>query len=175
MPKFECDQSCRSGPCQCGAIDANGVVQDGGIVRASITIMDASPDRLTIRDDSKRKPLAMMTDAEIKTMRDSVPSMTINQAAALPIYDEFRGLLDDGGVPMERIRAMYDGAQPGEIKPTDQECRVQAHRDHMIEQMRDAHKSPSTSGGHVSPSVEQARAGMVADMANAHRAEHQSA
>jgi hypothetical protein len=175
MPQFNCDQSCKSGPCQCGAIDANGVVQDGGIVRASITIMDASPDRLMIRDNAERKTLTMMTDAVIKTMRDSVCTMTIDQAAALPIYDAYRGLFDDGGVPMERCRAMYDGAQPGEIKPTDQECRVQAHRDHMIEQMRDAHRTPYTCGGHVSPSVEQARAAMVADMANAHRAEQQSA
>lgn len=48
--------------------------------------------------------------ANMITLNDGRPShgMTLDQAAALPIYDEFRGLLTDAGIPMERERAMID-------------------------------------------------------------------
>jgi len=101
---------------------------------------------------AERKPLAMMTDSEIRTMRDSVRGMPVLKAAALPIYDQFRGILDDNGTPMEQMRALYDGATYTPTEPTREECRAAAARDHMIEQMRDAHK--------IAPAMEATNARM---------------
>lgn len=39
--------------------------------------------------------------------------MTLDEAAALPIYDAYRGLYDDGGQPLERVMAIRDMASGG--------------------------------------------------------------
>uniref|UniRef100_A0A7C1P3X6 Uncharacterized protein n=1 Tax=Agrobacterium albertimagni TaxID=147266 RepID=A0A7C1P3X6_9HYPH len=145
MPTFNCNQSCRSGRCSCGAVDDRGVVRDGAALRVGVMFMDHA-------NHAERKPLAMMTDSEIRTMRDSVRGMPVLKAAALPIYDQFRGILDDNGTPMEQMRALYDGATYTPTEPTREECRAAAARDHMIEQMRDAHK--------IAPAMEATNARM---------------
>ena len=68
----------------------------------------------------ERKPLQMMTDAEIKAMRDRVPSMTISEAAKLPIYDSVRGAVVSGH-PAERYFAAVDGAKsdPADLQTID--------------------------------------------------------
>ena len=177
MPSFTCNQSCRSGRCSCGAVDERGVVRDGAALHVGMMFMDNA-------NRAERKPLAMMNDAEIKTMRDSVRGMPVEKAMALPIYDGFRGLLDDGGQPMERGRALIDGAIIGNGSPAQTEssaCRAAAYRDHMIEQMRGANKPPVndnrpgavTADGRriadIADPTERARQRMIADMANEHR------
>lgn len=59
--------------------------------------------------DSGRKDLKMMTDAEKQTMRDSVRGMPLAQAAALPIFDDVRGLWTRG-MKAEEYFAMTAGA-----------------------------------------------------------------
>ncbi|MFN3506215.1 MAG: hypothetical protein ACK4ZU_01980 [Allorhizobium sp.] len=125
----------------------------------------------------------MMTDTEIKTMRDSVRGMPVMQAAALPIYDQFRGLRDDNGTPLEQVRALYDGAVYSAPEPSREACRAAAYRDQMIADMANAHKRTASDNGSLVPSlqgsthipdgvdpVEHARTRMIADMANQHRA-----
>ncbi len=128
------------------------------------------------------KEFRTMTDADRLAMRDRVRGMPLDEAAALPIYDEFRGIFDDGGVPLERLRALHDGAVSSAGASCDGQDRVEAYRDHMIEQMRDAHVSavndnrPKTlqyaaDGRPMSQLTdsERAREQMIHDMGNAHR------
>ena len=53
----------------------------------------------------------MMTDAETRTMRDSVKTMTVQDASKLPIYDNVRGACRSG-MPAEEYFALTDGAKP---------------------------------------------------------------
>ena len=50
-----------------------------------------------------------MTDAEMKAMRDSVRGMPLEQAAALPIFDNVRGSWTSG-MPAEQYFAIVNGA-----------------------------------------------------------------
>lgn len=72
-----------------------------------------------------RKALEMMTDGEIRTMRDSVKSMTASEAAKLPIYDNVRGALMGGG-PAEVHCALVDGARPDPVN--DEKIDRMAHQ-----------------------------------------------
>lgn len=138
-----CDQSCRTrkGLCACGALK-DGVLQDGHSLQVSLMITDGSVM------PGERKVLAMMTDSEIRDMRASVRGMPVSRAMLLPIYDEFRGLLDDGGQPMARARAFIDGAvyDRSSIEPTEENIRalgdVLAARQMMVADLRSAHRQP---------------------------------
>ncbi|WP_165909336.1 DUF2213 domain-containing protein [Shinella sp. JR1-6] len=59
--------------------------------------------------DSGRKDLKTMTDAEKQTMRDSVRGMPLAQAAALPIFDDVRGIWHQG-MKAEEYFAITAGA-----------------------------------------------------------------
>ena len=60
-----------------------------------------------------------------KTMRDSVKTMTVSDAAKLPIYDNVRGTAF-GGMPADQYFAATDGARPDPV--TD------AHFDRLVHQ-----------------------------------------
>ena len=81
----------------------------------------------------------MMTDSEIRSMRDSVRTMTVSEAAKLPIYDNVRGGLMSGR-PAEQHCALLDGAQPDPL--ADQHHRNEAYRDHMIDRQYKASLHP---------------------------------
>ena len=53
----------------------------------------------------------MMTDAETRIVRDSVKTMTVEDASKLPIYDNVRGARWSG-MPAEEYFALIDGAKP---------------------------------------------------------------
>ncbi len=76
-----------------------------------------------------RKELHMMTDGEKQTMRDSVRTMTVTQAATLPLYDGVRGCVA-GGMAADRYYAIVDGAQPDPI--SEGQARAQAAYDQMV-------------------------------------------
>lgn len=103
MTGFVCDGSCRSGRCKCGV---PGVLSDGEWVHVPLLLRDGAP-----APNTERKPLAMMTDAETRTMRDSVKTMTVEDASKLPIYDNVRGARWSG-MPAEEYFALTDGAKP---------------------------------------------------------------
>lgn len=83
----------------------------------------------------------MMTDAEKRTMRDSVRGMPLAQASALPIYDNVRGLRTSG-VAAEEYYAILDGAVPGPHVMSDAEAKAEAARDHMIDSMNNQWRQP---------------------------------
>lgn len=86
-------------------------------------------------------------------MRDSAgKSVSIEDAAKSPIYDAYRGLRTDDGVPMDQHMAMIDLERQGAAAQ-----RSEAHRDHMIRELTDARSEPHTAIG-------DARAKMIADM-----------
>ncbi|PZU74992.1 MAG: hypothetical protein DI546_09460 [Rhizobium sp.] len=86
---------------------------------------------LRIGDSANRKDINMMTDAERQTMKDSVKGMTLDQAAALPLYDGVRGAITSG-MPAERYFAIIDGAKVEAPKVTDDEARSMAAYDQMV-------------------------------------------
>lgn len=96
---------------------------------------------------TERKPLHMMTDSEKRGMRDSVPTMSVADAAKLPIYDDVRGLTVSG-IPGEEYYATIDGAGQG-----DAFHRGRAALDHSREQYdarlsdRSAHNMPVGDNG----------------------------
>uniref|UniRef100_A0A7C1NXI0 Uncharacterized protein n=1 Tax=Agrobacterium albertimagni TaxID=147266 RepID=A0A7C1NXI0_9HYPH len=90
----------------------------------------------------------MMNDAEIKTMRDSVRGMPVAQAAALPIYDNVRGLRVSG-MPAPEYYALLSGAVPASKTPVREASQSAAYRDHMIEGMRNAYLD--TPGSEATP------------------------
>lgn len=94
----------------------------------------------------------------MSTTNDGRPTagMTIDQAAALPFYDSYRGLFTDYGEPLERHMAMIDLERQG----ADGQ-RVAAARDHMVDEL-----TGRTADGNDPAS---ARAKMLADMAGASR------
>jgi hypothetical protein len=87
----------------------------------------------------ERRNLQMMTDSEKQTMRDSVRGMPLSQAAALPLYDNVRGLITSS-MPAERYYAILDGATADTTQTPDQ-IRSQAAYDHMVQGLNDAHRS----------------------------------
>lgn len=87
-----------------------------------------------------RKEISTMTDAEVQTMRDSVRGMPMAQAAALPIYDDFRGFYSQG-MPGNELQALYDGALPQERQQTAEQARAEATRDQMIHEMTHGHRN----------------------------------
>jgi hypothetical protein len=66
------------------------------------------------RQPETGKTLSMMSDTEIRMMRDSVKNMTVTEAAKLSIYDNVRGSLM-GGRPAEVHFAVVDGARPDPV------------------------------------------------------------
>ncbi|APO67252.1 hypothetical protein IE4872_CH01610 [Rhizobium gallicum] len=86
-----------------------------------------------------RKELHMMNDAEQRNMRDSVRGMSLDQAAALPIYDNVRGAVMSG-MPAEKYCAIIDGAIAGGQGMTNDQARVEAARDAMIDSYNDWRK-----------------------------------
>lgn len=116
--------TCTGPLCSCGA---HGIVKDGSGVRVPASMMDNAGN----------------TDG-FKV------GMTIDQAAALPRYDAFRGLTNDNGLPMERERAMIDLANAGA-----EGQRAEATRDQMVDDL---------TGRHGVSDVEGARAKMLSDM-----------
>lgn len=81
--------------------------------------------------DSSRKELHMMTDAEQHAMKASVKGMQLDQAAALPIYDNVRGLMASG-MPAEKYYAILDGATADRPQMSDAAAKSQAAYDHMV-------------------------------------------
>jgi len=94
---------------------------------------------LRLGDSADRKALHLMTDAEKQTMRDSVRGMPLDQAAALPIYDDVRGLTTSG-MPSERYFAILNGAIVPERQPTADEARSQAAYDQMVHDLNKHHR-----------------------------------
>lgn len=87
--------------CTCGAVQ-DGVLRNGATLHVPLLMKDSAPPAI-------RKELTMMNDAEIKSMRDSVRGMLVAKAAALPIYDNVRGLTVSG-MPAPEYYAVLDGA-----------------------------------------------------------------
>lgn len=139
-----CDGSCHRPnirDCACGMI-RDGVMVRSGSIRVSALMMDSAPP------SQERKTLTMMNDTEIRDMRASVRGMPVSKAAALPIYDEFRNILDDSGQSMARARAFYDGAVydgPG-IDPTPENVMALGDAAYayqkMVSDMANAHRQP---------------------------------
>lgn len=111
----------------------DGVLQDGHTLHVSIMLKDGA----TI--PGGRKDLAMMTDTEVRTMRDSVHGMPIGKAASLPIYDNVRGGVMSG-MAAERYCAMVDGADVSDGEYTADMARRDAAHDHMTDKLRNAWK-----------------------------------
>lgn len=78
-----------------------------------------------------RKELHMMTDAERQTMRESVKGMALDQAAALPIYNDVRGNWT-GGMPSEQYFAIVNGAVVPPRQISDAEAKADAAYDQMV-------------------------------------------
>jgi hypothetical protein len=116
--------------CVCGAFK-DGVLVDKATVRVPLFLADGAR--------TQRKEPHMMTDAEIRDMKTSVRGMPLSQAKDLPIYNEFKGLFTDG-MPANELRALYDGAVADSVRSADEVSRVEAHRDHMIDMMRNEHQ-----------------------------------
>lgn len=92
---------------------------------------------LRIGDSANRKELHMMTDAERQAMKDSVKGMPLEQAAALPLYDNVRGLMTSG-MPAEKYFAILDGASAETRTVSDAEARSMAAYDQMVSDLNNA-------------------------------------
>ncbi|WP_311272124.1 MULTISPECIES: hypothetical protein [unclassified Rhizobium] len=142
-----CDHKSLPGqPCKCGAV-VDGIVQDGRWINIPLMLRDGASK------PHERKTLQMMTDSEKKTMRDSVRGMTQIEAAKLPIYDDFRGLLEGSGAPMPEMMALRDGATYQAPAATTDQCRAEAARDHMIHQQNNAWRSEAQNDNRTLPTV----------------------
>lgn len=85
------------------------------------------------------KELHMMTHDEVRAMRDTVRGMPLKDAAALPIYAEFRGL-NRGNMPLSEYYALLDGADgAATVQMAADRARVEASRDQMIHDMGSAY------------------------------------
>jgi hypothetical protein len=82
----------------------------------------------------------MMTDAERQTMRDSVCGMPLEQAAALPIFDDVRGTVTSG-MPAERYFAITYGAVVGARQQTADEAKADAAYDQMVKDLNVGHRA----------------------------------
>ncbi|MFC3315404.1 hypothetical protein ACFOHY_01025 [Rhizobium rosettiformans] len=116
--------------CSCGAVK-DGVLVNGASLHIPVLMKDSATPQT-------RKELTMMTDAEIKSMRDSVRGMSVTQAAALPIFDNVRGLRACG-MPAPEYYAMLYGATPASQAPNREAAQSRSYRDQMIEDMRNAY------------------------------------
>ncbi|WP_164901890.1 DUF2213 domain-containing protein [Neorhizobium lilium] len=94
---------------------------------------------LRFGDSATRKDLPMMTDGEKQTMRDSVCGMPLDQAAALPIYDDVRGMVMSG-MPAEQYCAIGHGAVVGQRQMGDAEAKAEAAYDQMVSDLSSAHR-----------------------------------
>lgn len=90
-----------------------------------------------IGDGANRKHLHQMTDAEQRAMKDSVKGMPLDQAAALPIYDNVRGMMTSG-MPAEKYFAILDGATADTPKISDEQARCDAAYQQMVSDMGSA-------------------------------------
>lgn len=90
------------------------ILRSGQVLRVPMTMTDAAAPATAT---PQRKEPHMMTDAEVRTMRDNVRTMTVTDAAALPIYDNVRGMMA-GSLPAPDYYALLDGARPAGISPT---------------------------------------------------------
>ncbi len=106
------------------------ILRDGEVLRDGDSVLV----RMLAKDGATRKPLAMMTDAERQTMRDSVKGMPLSQAAALPIYDAVRGSVMSGR-PAQEHYALIDGAEPDRTAAQD---RADAYRDGYVDRLSTA-------------------------------------
>lgn len=95
---------------------------------------------LRIGDSANRKEQHMMTDAEQRAMRDSVKGMPIELAAALPIYDNVRGLMTSG-MAAEKYYAIIDGATADAPRISDEQAKAMAAYDKMVADMNTAWRS----------------------------------
>lgn len=94
-----------------------------GRAGSSVRIGDSAP--------ANQRTLSMMTDHEIRSMRDSVRGMPLADAAALPIYAAFRGMWN-GGMSLCDLYALQDGAVVTGTSYTSDTARVDAARDQMV-------------------------------------------
>lgn len=97
-----------SGPvCSCGAA---GTVKDGSGVSVPLMMSDGTLSS------------TVMSDAQRQAMRDGVKGMPPHQAAALPIYNDVRGM-PHGGMDAAEYFALMDGAvslpHVGGLPPTE--------------------------------------------------------
>jgi hypothetical protein len=171
-----CNGNCtkpKIGSCACGMF-RDGVMVGNGTIRVPLMLTDSAPP------SQERKPLPMMTDSEKQSMRDRVPTMTVDQASALPIYDNLRGKFA-GGMPAEKYYALCDGAKPSEM--TADQHKVEAARDHAAWKMASAWRAPQNDNRPITaPQIasdgrpmseltdsERAREQMIANLENAHK------
>ena len=105
-----------------------------------------------------RKELHTMTDAEQQTMRDSVRGMPLEQAAALPIYDNVRGLFTSG-MQAEKYFAIIDGATVEARTPTADELSAQAAYDQMVADLNGSRTSPEA----LTPDQEHYRQALIGE------------
>ena len=92
---------------------------------------------LRIGDSANRKDINMMTDAERQVMKDSVKGMALDQACALPLYDNVRGMITSG-MPAEKYFAILDGASADNPTVSDDQARAMAAYDQMVADLNGA-------------------------------------
>ena len=109
----------------------------------------------------------MMTNDEIRTMRDSVRGMPLADAAKLPIYADFRGMWR-GTMPLCDHYALQDGAILTGTPYTADRARSDAFHDQMVHDMGRAYlgdRAPT----HVISDPATAREQMARDISDAWR------
>lgn len=89
--------------------------------------------------DSARARTTAMTDAERSAMRDSVKGMSLTDAAALPLYDDIRGLIVSG-MPAERYYAIIDGANVDERQRSADEIACDQAYSKMVADLNKAYR-----------------------------------
>ncbi|WP_333900432.1 hypothetical protein [Agrobacterium pusense] len=131
---MHCDHKAPLGQlCKCGSF-VDGVLQDGKAASFPLIFKDNA----SISTEGKN--IQMMTDSDRQVMKDSVRGMPLSKAAALPIYDNVRGLVTSG-MPAERYFAILDGATVTAEEPLTAQIQAQAAYDHMVHRLGDAHRS----------------------------------
>ena len=111
---------------------------------ACVRAARGGPD-LRIGDSATPKELHKMDDAEIRDMYARVKTMTVDEAAKLPIFDNVRGAMVSG-MPGERYWAGVAGAK-NTTAVTDADHRSDALRDHLADQQRNAWKTGTVHDG----------------------------
>lgn len=133
---MHCDHKAPLGQlCKCGSF-VDGVLQDGKAASFPLIFKDNA----SISTEGKN--IHMMTDSERQAMKDSVRGMPLSKAAALPIYDNVRGVVTSG-MPAERYFAILDGATVGNEEPSTAQIQAQAAYDHSVQRLNDAYRSPT--------------------------------
>ncbi|OQP86019.1 hypothetical protein BTR14_13125 [Rhizobium rhizosphaerae] len=95
---------------------------------------------LRIGDAASGDHRRALTDAEAKTMRDSVRGMPLEEAAALPIYDDVRGRMMSG-MPAERYCALLNGALVAKQTQTTEQAHASVAHDQMVADLVNAYRS----------------------------------